>query len=144
MRRSLLVVLVVLLGVGIWVLRAQTMTVHAEVPDDSSLEVVVLADARTAGEPIEQLARAHTEVCVAESVPGATVAAFEATQHPDEHELRPAGRVEAYRIELQPGADAPDRDQLHGCLEDLRVRHLRLEVEAMTQREGDRVIDRET
>lgn len=147
MRRTATVVLVVLIGLTIWVLRAQFMSVPTAVPEGSALQVRFSADARTADDPVRDLATAHLQLCVAEAIPGARV--VELDRLPLEPEVVGQGDAPGRQIasaitlqaRLEPGADAPDRDQLHGCLEDLRVRHLRLEVHRMVLLHDDEVIE---
>lgn len=142
-RGVLALVIVALLG-GVWYLRGQIMTVHTAVPTDSELEVVIVADARTQDDPMQRLARSQVELCTAESVPDSEVVVLEPTTAPESTGVPDDPQRAAYRFVLRPGADAPDRDQLHGCLEDLQVRHLRLEVIAMTYRGDGVTIERDT
>lgn len=137
MRGPVLVVVLVALAAGVWVLREQTMTVHQPVPEDSSLQLLVLADGRTDQDPVVPMTRAQVELCTAESIPGTVLSSFAQVDHPE----AAGGEVTALAFTLRPGADPPDRDQLHGCLEDLRVRHLRLEVEQMTYREAGQIVE---
>lgn len=115
---------VVLLGVGIFILREQTMSVHEDIPHDSVLEVVVSADGLVEEDPVPRLTEAQVELCVAEAVPFSSMTGFEPTTAVSD----PTAELPVFRFTVEPGADEPDRAQLRGCLEDLRVRHLRLNV----------------
>lgn len=141
MRASIIIVVVIGLAAGVWILREQTMTVHQPVPAESSLDVAIVSDTREAQDPAESLTRAHVEACVAESVPDANIVSFVDVAPVDDIDANAEpGRVHGYRFTLRPGADPPDRDQLHGCLEDLRIRHLQVRVEEMIMRGPDGII----
>lgn len=129
MGRAGTIAFVVLLGLGIWGLRATTMSVHEPVPPDSALTVHVRADTLVPADPVDRLTRAQVDLCVAEAIPFVDIVALERVERVDG-----GGGVDLpdYRFTTRPGADAPDRDQLRGCLEDLRLRHLRLSVVGMT------------
>lgn len=139
MRSTATLLVVLALAAGVWGLRATTMSRHRPVPTDSSLELHVGAETRDPDDPVDALTRAHVSLCTAEAIPSSDVVAF-APATPAE----PGEGAHAYTVRLRPGADAPDRDQLHGCLEDLRVRHLRLEVESMTYRDATTTLERDT
>lgn len=114
----------VLLGIGILALRQTTMSVHEDIPEASHLDVWVSADTLVEVDPPRRLARSQVDLCTAEAVPFSDLVAFE----PTDTVADPAGDLPVFRFRLEPGADDPDRDQLRGCLEDLRIRHLRLNV----------------
>lgn len=125
MRRLGIAAFVLLLGTGIIVLRETTMSVHRDVPEPSHLDVWVTAATYVREDPELRLTRAQVDLCTAEAVPTSRLVAFE--------EVPAAEDDQVYRFRVTPGFDAPDRAQLRGCLEDLRVGHLRLEVRGTRQ-----------
>ena len=125
MKRLGIAAFVVLLGVGIFFLRETTMSVHREIPESSHLDVFVTADTYTVDDPAKRLTRAHVDLCTAEAFPTSRLLAFEQTPATEDDPV--------YRFRVEPGLDEPDRAQLRGCLEDLRVGHLRLDVQGMRQ-----------
>ena len=135
MKRLAVAAFVVLLGVGIYFLRESTMSVHRDVPDASHLDVWVSGDTLVAEDPASRLTRSHVELCTAEAVPFSDLIAFEETEAVSGD---PPAELPVFRFRLEPGADDPDRAQLRGCLEDLRVRHLRLNVLGQHQVEQGR------
>lgn len=124
MNRVAVAVTLVLLGVGVLGLRQATMSVHTDIPDDSHLDVFVSADTLVEVDPPRRLARSQVNLCAAEAIPTSDLTAFEPTSAVQD----PAPELPVFRFRLEPGLDDPDRAQLRGCLEDLRVRHLRLNV----------------
>lgn len=124
MNRLAVAAVVVVLGVGVVVLRQTTMSVHTEVPDDSHLDVFVSADTLVEADPARRLTQSQVGLCTAEAVPFSDLTSFQPTAAVSD----PAGGLPVFRFRLEPGVDDPDRAQLRGCLEDLRVRHLRLNV----------------
>ncbi len=124
MNRIAVLVTVALLGVGIFALRETTMSVHEDIPETSYLDVFVSADTLVDADPSQRLARSQVDLCAAEAVPLSDLTVFEQTTAVSD----PSPDLPVYRFRLEPGADEPDRAQLRGCLEDLRVRHLRLNV----------------
>jgi hypothetical protein len=127
--RTAVIVTVLLLGVGILALRQTTMSVHGDVPTDSHLDVWISADTLVPEDPATRLARSQVDLCTAEAVPFSDLTSFLGTEAVSD----PAEQLPVYRFRLQPGADEPDRAQLRGCLEDLRIRHLRLNVLGLRQ-----------
>lgn len=138
MNRLVAAAFVVLLGVGIFFLREATMSVHRDVPDASHLDVWVSGDTLVEEDPALRLTRSHVSLCAAEAVPFSELTAFEETDAVSD----PAAELPVFRFRIEPGADDPDRAQLRGCLEDLRVRHLRLNVLGQHQVEQDQTIVR--
>ena len=138
MNRIIVAVTVVVLGVGIFVLRETTMSVHRDVPDASHLDVWVSGDSLVKEDPTPRLTRAHVSLCAAEAVPFSELTAFEKAYGVAD----PATGLPVFRFRIEPGADDPDRAQLRGCLEDLRVRHLRLNVLGQHQVEQDETVVR--
>ena len=124
MRRVVVAVFVVALGVGIFALRETTMSVHRSVPDASHLDVWVSGDTLVEADPATRLTRSQVEMCTAEAIPFSDLTAFEQTDAVSD----PSPELPVYRFRVEPGADDPDRAQLRGCLEDLRIRHLRVNV----------------
>lgn len=124
MNRIAVVATLVLVGVGVVGLRQATMSVHTEIPGDSHLDVFVSADTLVEDDPPQRLARSQVSLCAAEANPTSAVTTFE----PTEAVRDPAPELPVFQLRLEPGLDEPDRAQLRGCLEDLRVRHLRLNV----------------
>lgn len=124
MNRIAVLLTIVLLGVGIFFLRETTMSVHEDIPEASHLDLFVSADTLVEADPPTRLARSQIDMCAAEAVPFSDLTVFEETTEVSD----PAPELPVYRFRLEPGADEPDRAQLRGCLEDLRIRHLRLNV----------------
>lgn len=124
MNRLFTAAFVALLGIGSFFLRQATMSVHRDVPDDSHLDVWVSGDTLVEEDPATRLTRSQVSLCTAEAVPFSELTAFEQTDAVSD----PVPELPVYRFRIEPGADDPDRDQLRGCLEDLRIRHLRLNV----------------
>ncbi len=124
MNRIAVAITVVLLGVGIFALRETTMSVHTDIPDASHLDVWVSTDTLVEEDPHIRLTRSQVDLCAAEAVPFSDLTVFEPTRAVAD----PGAELPVFRFRLEPGADEPDRAQLRGCLEDLRVRHLRLNV----------------
>lgn len=117
-RGIVLAVAAVALAAGVWFLREETMSVHVATPAGSRTEVVVEAATRNS-EPSaseQELTRALVLACHLE------VAA----------ELGPEGIVElaphTYGFALTPALDRSDGFQLRGCLQDLAIDHVLLEV----------------
>ena len=81
------------------------------------------------------LTRAKIDMCVIESVPGARVVDLQELDLAGIREVAPqtpdGPRHGGYRATMEPAADEPDRAQLRRCLEDVFVRHLRLDVHQM-------------
>lgn len=138
MNRIVVAIVVVVLGVGIFVLRETTMSVHRDVPDASHLDVWVSGDTLVQEDPAYRLTRSHVALCTAEAIPFSDLTAFEQTDAISD----PAADLPVFRFRVEPGADDPDRAQLRGCLEDLRVRHLRLNVLGQHQVEQDETVVR--
>lgn len=118
MRRGLLWLLVLgLAGTGLYLLRAELMTVEIDQPESSYTDVVVVADvAREAPGVREEMTRGLVSTC--RLLVNADVVA---------ETFREIGDG-AFAFRLRPGLDEFDRRELRGCLSDLRVQHLRLEV----------------
>lgn len=118
MRRATGTLLVLtLIAVTVVILRQTTRTVHTPVPPGARTEVEVIAFVRQEHpEARRDLTSGLVELCRARI--GTALAA------PGIVTIAP-GR---YRFNLQPGLDAFNRREMHGCLEDARLQHLQLDV----------------
>lgn len=115
---SLVALVAVVLGIR-W-LAAATLTRHEPVPPGSALVVTVDAERRGGAEHgLAELVQGLAQVCHLEV--GAVVVPGSVEQV--------AG--ERFRFRLEPALDDADERQLRGCLQDARVDHVLLEVEAM-------------
>jgi hypothetical protein len=112
---------------GVLLLRSETMSRHARSASGTRTEVVV--EARTKNEEpsstIEEMTRALVLTCRLEV----------------DAELRSTALAmvddRAYRFALTPALDASDELQLRGCLEDIRIDHLQVDVISL-ERSGRR------
>lgn len=118
MRWIAVLVGVALLAAGIVLLREETMSTHVEGRPGSRTAVVIVADTTNAerSSTERELAYALVVTCRLEVVAELTEDVLE--------EVRP----HVYRFALTPALDESDEDQLVGCLEDMRIDHLQLEV----------------
>ncbi len=118
MRRLLVgLVTAALAGTGLLALRAELMTVEVKQPEGSYTEVVLAADIVRENADV-RAEMAHGLVSTCRLLVNADVV---------EQSFRAVGDgVFAFR--LRPGLDEFDRRELRGCLSDLRVQHLRLDV----------------
>lgn len=112
------VVLLAAVVAGVLVLRETTETRHTAMPGDSTL--VVEASARVRG-PADRrvLATAQVEVCVVEARTSARIVELAVGDDGD------------VRFVVRPAFDKPDRRQLRGCIEDLRLPGLIMDVRGM-------------
>jgi hypothetical protein len=110
---------VVALVVGVVAMREALETRHEVMPPRSRLVVDASASVRGPRENAPSLARGLVASCIAEAAAEAEVVRFT---------WRGAGR---FRFVTRPALDEPDRRQLHGCLEDLRVPRLLVSVHGM-------------
>lgn len=109
---------------GRWVMQ-ETLTRHEDVPPGSTLEVELTVRAHTDAEAAEaSLAEALVSLCQLEVGDSSVV--------PDSFTDLGGHR---YRFVLDPSLDDSDRQQLHGCLQDLRIDHFLAHVESMTERD---------
>ncbi|MGY1683202.1 hypothetical protein [Geodermatophilus sp. SYSU D01176] len=119
-----------LAGTGLLALRAELMTVEVEQAEGSYTEVVVAADVVRENADV-RAEMTHGLVSTCRLLVNADVV---------EQSFRAVGDgVFAFR--LRPGLDEFDRRELRGCLSDLRVQHLRLDVrhlETVTPAADDR------
>lgn len=122
----------VLAAVGILLLRAELMTVEVEQPEGSWTDVVVAASI-VREDPLvrDEMTRGLVSTC--RLLVNADVV---------EDSFVPLGDG-VFTFRLRPGLDEFDRRELRGCLSDLRVQHLLVEVrrlETITPegRDGDR------
>jgi hypothetical protein len=119
--RILLVGLVIVaLAVGVIVMREALETRHEVMPARSHLVVDASASVRGPRENASSLARGLVAACTVEAATEAQVVRFT---------WRGQGR---FRFVTRPALDEPDRRQLRGCLEDLRVPRLLVSVDDMT------------
>lgn len=111
----------VLLGLGIWALRSETMTTHVAVPADSQLEVVVEATKRGGdrGQGPEAMVSAKVHMCRLEVQRADVIAG--PTRLGDDR----------FRFVLEPTLDESDRVQFRGCVQDWNIDHLLVDVVRM-------------
>ena len=109
--------------VGGTTLMDATMTRHDDVEAGSTLEVELTISMRSGVEAREEeIAEALVVVCQLE-VRGGVVEDLEALDD------------SRYRFVMTPGLDEADRNQLTGCLQDMRIDHVLANVVSMTQRD---------
>lgn len=120
-RAVVALVVVALLGAGVWQLRSATMSTHVTVDPDSRLAVTLEAESHMSetGQSLREMVTAKVGMCRLE------VRAADPVGPP---EAGPDGR---FRFALQPTLDDTDRVQFRGCLEDWNVDHLLLDVVEM-------------
>src|SRR3954465_9275986 len=109
MRVLLAGLLAAALAAGGVAMRGALETRHEVMPPHSRLVVDASASVRGPREHAPSLARGLVAACIAEAAAEARVVQFA---------WRGAGR---FRFVTRPALDEPDRRQLQGCLEDLRV-----------------------
>lgn len=116
-------VVVALIGGGIWQLRSETMSTHVQMPPDSRLAVTVDAESHGSepGQSLLEMVSAKVAVCRLEVGTSDPVGALEPG---------PDGR---FRFVLQPSLDSTDRVQFRGCMEDWNVDHLLIDVVEMRE-----------
>jgi hypothetical protein len=111
------ILLAVLAVVGILALRAELMTVEVDQPEGSFTDVVVAASTvREDAGVREEMTRGLVSTC--RLLVNADVV---------EDSFVPLGDGE-FAFRLRPGLDEFDRRELRGCLSDLRVQHLTVDV----------------
>jgi hypothetical protein len=117
-KKLLIGLLVAGLGVaGLLALRAELMTVDVEQPEGSYTDVVVAAETVREDSGVgAEMARGLVSTCRLLVNSDVVEDSFTAVGE---------GR---YAFRLHPGLDEFDRRELRGCLSDLRVQHLRVEV----------------
>jgi hypothetical protein len=98
----------------------ETMSRHHDVVAGSTTEVVLHAELREGAE--------HELDEVVEGLVAACRLEVRSDVDPDAIESLGDGR---YRFVLDPALDDSDRVQLRGCLQDMRIDHLRADVETM-------------
>lgn len=118
------VVLLVALGVGVMVLRSQTLSTHTVRHPDTRLAVVVDVSSRhsESSRLLEEVATAQVFTCRLE-VAGEPVGPLEPL---DDDPTR-------FRFVLRPALDRTDRRQFEGCIEDWRIDHVRLRIVSMRE-----------
>ncbi len=110
-------VVAALAGTSLLALRAELMTVEVEQPEGSYTEVVLAADVVRENADV-RAEMAHGLVSTCRLLVNADVV---------EQSFR-AVDDGVFAFRLRPGLDEFDRRELRGCLSDLRVQHLRLDV----------------
>jgi hypothetical protein len=113
-------VLVAGVVVGILAMREALETRHETMPPGSHLVVDASASVRGPREHAPSMARGLVAACIVEAATESQVVRFTWQGH---------GR---FRFVTRPALDEPDRRQLRGCLEDLRVPRLLVSVHEMT------------
>jgi len=119
MRVALVVLVVVAMAVGVGFMRERLETRPEKMPPGSTLVIDATARVRGPKEHAPSLARGLLSACLVEAAAGSEVSSFH------------WGKRERFRFVVRPALDQPDRRQLHGCLEDLRVPHLIVAVNRM-------------
>ncbi len=116
-------VVVSLLGGGIWQLRSETMSTHVQMAHESQLAVTVDAESHGSepGQSLRDMVAAKVAVCRLEVGTSDRVGPLEPG---------PDGR---FRFVLQPSLDDTDRVQFRGCMEDWNVDHLLVDVMEMRE-----------
>lgn len=114
-------VVLALVGGGVWQLRSATMSTHVDVDPDSRLAVAIDAESHMSetGQSLQEMVTAKVAMCRLE------VRAADPVGPPE------AGADGRFRFVLQPSLDDTDRVQFRGCLEDWNVDHLLLDVVEM-------------
>jgi hypothetical protein len=112
-------VLVAGMVIGVLVMREALETRHEVMPPGSHLVVDASASVRGPREHAPSLARGLVAACIVEAATDSQVVRFT---------WQGKGR---FRFVAQPALDEPDRRQLQGCLEDLRVPRLLVSVHDM-------------
>lgn len=116
-------VVVALLGGGVWQLRSETMSTHVDMAPESQLAVIVDAETRQSerGQSLVDMVTAKVLMCRLEVRTSDPIGPLEPASD---------GR---FRFVLQPSLDETDRLQFRGCLEDWNVDHLLLDVVEMQE-----------
>ena len=113
-------ILVAGMVVGVLAMREALETRHEVMPPGSHLVVDATASVRGPREHAPSLARGLVAACAVEAATDSQVVRFT---------WQGRGR---FRFVTRPALDEPDRRQLRGCLEDLRVPRLLVSVHDMT------------
>ena len=100
----------------------ETMSRHHEVAPGSTTEVVLHAELRDGAE--------HDLDEVVEGLVASCHLEVRSDTDPDAIEPLGDGR---FRFVLDPALDDSDRVQLRGCLQDMRIDHLRADVQSMSE-----------
>lgn len=116
-------VVVALLGGGVWQLRSATMSTHVRMAPESRLAVTIDAESHGSepGQSLRDMVAAKVSVCRLEVGASDRVGPLERDAD---------GR---FWFVLQPSLDDTDRIQFRGCLEDWNVDHLLLDVVEMRE-----------
>ena len=127
MKRALLALLLVVgVAAGVLALRAELMTVEEPDQAGSYTDVSIAATTREDPSLLREMTLSLVSTC--RHLANADVAAQSFVE-------QEPGR---YAFRLRPGLDEFERRELRGCLEDLRVQHLLLEVSSIeTLHAGD-------
>lgn len=107
---------VVLLGVGVWTLREETMSRHEEQHPDSRTEVVLDVSTKGAERAPTAMGRALVDACQFE---------VDARVVPGSWEARGDQR---FGVVLRPALDDTDVQQFRGCVGDMRLDYVQAEV----------------
>jgi hypothetical protein len=113
-------VLVIALVLAVGCLREEIETRHEAMPPESRLVVEATARVRGSRAHAPALARGLVSACLVEAAANSDLASFE------------WGEQEQFRFIARPSLDEPDRRQLRGCLEDLRIPRLLVSVDHMS------------
>jgi hypothetical protein len=115
-------VVLALLGGGVWQLRSATMSTHVAVDPATRLAVTLDAESHMSetGQSLREMVTAKVAMCRLE------VRTADLVGPPD------ASADGRFRFVLQPTLDDTDRVQFRGCLEDWNVDHLLLDVVEMS------------
>lgn len=123
LRVAVALVVLALLGGGVWQLRSATMSTHTDVDPGSQLAVTVAAEARQSetGQSLLDMVTAKVLTCRLE---------VRASEPIGPLEPEADGR---FRFALQPSLDDTDRLQFRGCMEDWNVDHVLIDVLEMRE-----------
>ena len=116
-------VVLALLGGGVWQLRGATMSTHVDVAPDSQLAVTLDAESRQSetGQSLLEQVTAKVSMCRLEVRTSDAIGPLE------------PGGDGRFRFVLQPSLDKTDRVQFRGCMEDWNVDHLIVDVVEMRE-----------
>jgi hypothetical protein len=112
---------VVLLALGVWVLREQTMSRHEEQHPASRTEVVLDVSTNDAERPPAAMGRALVDACQFEVDARVVPGSWEASGD------------RRFRVVLRPALDDTDVQQFRGCVGDMRLDYVQAEVVGTTR-----------
>jgi hypothetical protein len=111
----------VLLAVGVWTLREETMSRHEAQHPDSRTEVVLDVSTNGTARPPAAMGRALVGACQFEVAARVVAGSWEALGD------------QRFRVVLRPALDDADVQQFGGCVSDMRLNHVQAEVRSTTR-----------